>query len=330
MNQDQQLREAAQRCVSFRIGNMGNYSEQAVKLMNIRLAFQSLAAPERVLELLDEIDSLRAALTATQQAAPEYMHPIAILTKEVKPEHWEPQQAEPSQGVGERIDIQFDSKFSNMLQAAWMDGWGACRDSEFVGSDAMQDAFNRCDTLALCIAIDQSDDPALREASKNQGEIVITKTEDGQIVAVTRQDEEGRILEVIAEAATQREQPAASNPEPQAQAGWPEVVAWALGNPRYVHQSNILPAHEFTPDAEHEDEWTALITLQSHRKAVAKKDAALKALVDAAEIGRDAAQEVATRYHAEMAGYRQNEHDAKDADVANIEAAITQGQEALK
>ena len=31
------------------------------------------------------------------------------------------------------------------------------------------------------------------------GEVVVTKTEDGQIVAVTRQDEEGRILSVIAE-----------------------------------------------------------------------------------------------------------------------------------
>jgi len=37
-----------------------------------------------------------------------------------------------------------------------------------------------------------------------------------------------------------------------------EPVAWALGNPRYVHATNIFPAHEFTPDAERADEWTAL------------------------------------------------------------------------
>lgn len=36
-------------------------------------------------------------------------------------------------------------------------------------------------------------------AAPEQGEIVVTKTPDGQIVAVTRQDEEGRILKVIAE-----------------------------------------------------------------------------------------------------------------------------------
>lgn len=50
---------------------------------------------------------------------------------------------------------------------------------------------------------------ALLEASTQRGEVVVTKTEAGQIIAVTRQDEEGRILEVIAEASTQREQPAA-------------------------------------------------------------------------------------------------------------------------
>lgn len=32
-----------------------------------------------------------------------------------------------------------------------------------------------------------------------KGEVVVTKNESGQIVAVTRQDEEGRILEVIAQ-----------------------------------------------------------------------------------------------------------------------------------
>lgn len=36
-----------------------------------------------------------------------------------------------------------------------------------------------------------------------QGEVVITKNESGQIVAVTRQDDEGRILTVIAESAPQ-------------------------------------------------------------------------------------------------------------------------------
>ena len=41
------------------------------------------------------------------------------------------------------------------------------------------------------------------------GEVVVTKTEAGQIVAVTRQDEEGRILSVIAESTPQPTQPQA-------------------------------------------------------------------------------------------------------------------------
>ena len=42
----------------------------------------------------------------------------------------------------------------------------------------------------------------------------------------------------------------------------------------------------------------------------------------ALEIGRDAAQEVATHYHEAMRGYRASEHEAKDNDVRTIEAAI--------
>lgn len=40
-----------------------------------------------------------------------------------------------------------------------------------------------------------------------EGDIVVTRSEDGQIVAVTRQDEEGRILSVIAESAQPAAQP---------------------------------------------------------------------------------------------------------------------------
>ncbi|WP_395055235.1 DUF551 domain-containing protein [Polaromonas sp.] len=40
---------------------------------------------------------------------------------------------------------------------------------------------------------------ALPQPAIPEGEIVVTKTEDGAIVSVTRQDEEGRILEIIAQ-----------------------------------------------------------------------------------------------------------------------------------
>ena len=40
------------------------------------------------------------------------------------------------------------------------------------------------------------------------GDVVVTKNEAGQIVAVTRQDEDGRILSVIAECAAPAREPA--------------------------------------------------------------------------------------------------------------------------
>lgn len=46
-------------------------------------------------------------------------------------------------------------------------------------------------------------------AQQALGEIVVTHNQSGQIVAVTRQDEEGRILSVIAESAQQAAQPVA-------------------------------------------------------------------------------------------------------------------------
>lgn len=49
---------------------------------------------------------------------------------------------------------------------------------------------------------------------------------------------------------------------------------------------------------------------------------ALQMARGALEIGRDCAAEVAQRLHTELAGYRQHKHDAADAGVAKIDAAI--------
>ncbi len=51
--------------------------------------------------------------------------------------------------------------------------------------------------------------------------------------------------------------------------------------------------------------------------------------LEALEKGREAAQEVADRFHAEMAGYKQRRHDALDADVQSIDRAITALRAAL-
>lgn len=52
-------------------------------------------------------------------------------------------------------------------------------------------------------------------------------------------------------------------------------------------------------------------------------------VLEALEIGHDAAWQVAVEYHAAMKGYRQAEHDAKDADVAKIADAIAALRAAL-
>lgn len=41
----------------------------------------------------------------------------------------------------------------------------------------------------------------------------------------------------------------------------PEPVAYSLGLAKHAHSSNIIAANEFTPDAEHADEWESLVTL---------------------------------------------------------------------
>lgn len=45
-------------------------------------------------------------------------------------------------------------------------------------------------------------------------------------------------------------------------------------------------------------------------------------VIEALEIGRDAAAEVAARYHDAMAGYRKHVHDKMDDEVARLDAAL--------
>ena len=49
----------------------------------------------------------------------------------------------------------------------------------------------------------------------------------------------------------------------------PEPVAYSLGLAKYAHSSNIIAANEFTPDAEHADEWENLYTEQQLRALLA-------------------------------------------------------------
>lgn len=54
----------------------------------------------------------------------------------------------------------------------------------------------------------------------------------------------------------------------------PEPVAYSLGLAKYAHSSNIIAANEFTPDAEHADEWENLYTETQVRALLAEVSAA--------------------------------------------------------
>lgn len=57
----------------------------------------------------------------------------------------------------ELTNSDFESRVAQSLQAAFIDGWAACRDAEYPGDDdVMNSSFNQSATLALCVAIDQS------------------------------------------------------------------------------------------------------------------------------------------------------------------------------
>ena len=48
----------------------------------------------------------------------------------------------------------FDSPHAKALMRAFEEGWAACRDAEFVGEDAQNDAFNQSATVNVCMAED--------------------------------------------------------------------------------------------------------------------------------------------------------------------------------
>ena len=48
----------------------------------------------------------------------------------------------------------FESPRAKILMRAWQEGWGACRDAEYVGEDAQNDAFNQSSTVNHCVAED--------------------------------------------------------------------------------------------------------------------------------------------------------------------------------
>lgn len=63
----EELKQIATLWKNFRIGNMGDYSKRAVELLKLQSQYHAAAAPDIVLELIRQIESLRSALA--QQGA---------------------------------------------------------------------------------------------------------------------------------------------------------------------------------------------------------------------------------------------------------------------
>ena len=64
-------------------------------------------------------------------------------------------QADSVQEDAAREPLQiFDSPRAKAMMRAFEEGWAACRDAEFVGEDAQNDAFNQSATVNVCMAED--------------------------------------------------------------------------------------------------------------------------------------------------------------------------------
>ena len=76
-------------------------------------------------------------------------------------------QADSVQEDAAREPLQiFDSPRAKAMMRAFEEGWAACRDAEFVGEDAQNDAFNQSATVNVCMAEDWT--AAVERASHGQ------------------------------------------------------------------------------------------------------------------------------------------------------------------
>lgn len=217
MNQDQQLRVAAK---------------------------QALAALEsqNIIGYSGTIRRLRAALTATQHAA-------------------------PSQGVGERK------------------------------------LFSEQDAASLLLAADRA------EWLAN----TFNGTQEQQSEVIEKLHDYAATIRALLEASAQREQPAASKSEPQAQAGGYTSIE------RLIKWNTAMADEPNRNEAKRLKHRETAITLQAMREAIAKKDAALKAQNEALN---------AVDQEIDLTKYAYAPPNVTLLDV--VKDAITQGQEALK
>ena len=75
----------------------------------------------------------------------------AIAALEAEPQGWRDIASAPTEAPQE-----FESVQGRALALAWAEGWAQCRDAEYVGEEAENEAFNQSHTLAKCLHADQT------------------------------------------------------------------------------------------------------------------------------------------------------------------------------
>ena len=102
-------------------------------------------------------DDPNAALQKLHESRAGYLKPLRAA-RALAASHG---QAPAPQTYAEALQV-FESPRAKTLMRAWEEGWAACRDAEFVGEEAQNDAFNLSTTVNQCIVEDMlhSDRPA--------------------------------------------------------------------------------------------------------------------------------------------------------------------------
>lgn len=131
-------------------------------------------------EAIAQHPGLREELKAMDDPA----HPLFVAQAEAVPdavEHYgtvhDPEAVEKLRRGPkvEAVPLQvFESDRAKTLMKAWQEGWDNCRDSEYVGEEAQNDAFNQSRTLSHCIAEDML-------ATPQQAEAVLTHREKAAV-----------------------------------------------------------------------------------------------------------------------------------------------------
>lgn len=139
----------------YRLWQNGGNSLQQDEARRIARQFIELASQQEVaapvtdaeVEAAIKASGMQLAIPASHQHYRKALESFAASRAPV---------ASPAEPVAKLAGSPFESYVAQVIHAAFADGWGSCRDAEFAGDEAMNDAFNQSATLGVCLSIDQS------------------------------------------------------------------------------------------------------------------------------------------------------------------------------